>query len=103
MMSIDLDKMSRQELEALRKDVDKALESLDARRKADARKAAENAAKEHGFNLDELLSGEKKKQKSAAKYAHPENPKKTWTGRGRQPAWIKEGLASGKSLEDFAI
>ena len=27
----------------------------------------------------------------------------TWTGRGLQPKWIKEALASGRSLEDLAI
>ncbi|WP_258552046.1 H-NS family nucleoid-associated regulatory protein [Paracoccus versutus] len=26
-----------------------------------------------------------------------------WSGRGRKPAWIVEGLEGGKSLEDFAI
>jgi DNA-binding protein H-NS len=37
------------------------------------------------------------------KYRNPANPKQTWTGRGRQPGWIKDGLAKGKKLADFAI
>lgn len=28
---------------------------------------------------------------------------RTWTGFGRKPQWISEGLAAGKSLEDFLI
>ena len=27
----------------------------------------------------------------------------TWSGRGLQPRWLKEALASGKSLADFAV
>ena len=27
----------------------------------------------------------------------------TWSGRGLQPKWLKEALASGKKLADFAL
>lgn len=27
----------------------------------------------------------------------------TWTGRGLKPTWLKNAIASGKKLEDFAI
>lgn len=27
----------------------------------------------------------------------------TWVGRGPRPAWLKEALASGRSLDDFAV
>jgi DNA-binding protein H-NS/nucleoside phosphorylase len=40
---------------------------------------------------------------SEPKYANPENPSQTWTGRGRQPGWVRELLASGKRLEDLEI
>ena len=36
-----------------------------------------------------------------AKYAHPENPSQTWSGRGRRPRWVTEQIESGKSLEDL--
>ena len=54
-MAIDLDKMSKEELTALIKDAEKALKTLETRRLAEAKKAAESAAKEYGFSLDELL------------------------------------------------
>ena len=38
-----------------------------------------------------------------AKYKHPGNPAKTWSGRGRQPAWVKEHLESGKDLDELLI
>jgi DNA-binding protein H-NS len=106
-MNIDLESMSREELEKLRADVDKALKTVEQRRKVEARKAAEAKAREMGFTLEELIGGNSpgssRKPKSPAKYRNPEDPTKTWTGRGRQPAWIKEGLAAGKSLDDFSI
>ncbi|MGR3495700.1 H-NS family nucleoid-associated regulatory protein [Citreimonas sp.] len=106
-MAIDLDKLSRDELVKLISDAEKALKSLETRRKAEAKRAAEKAAQEYGFSLDDVIGGGSAKgakgSKGAPKYAHPENPEKTWTGRGRQPNWVKEWLESGKSLDDLKI
>ncbi|MFU7712705.1 H-NS family nucleoid-associated regulatory protein [Aeromonas veronii] len=39
-----------------------------------------------------------------AKYKyHEDGQEKTWTGQGRMPKAIAEGVASGKSLEDYLI
>ena len=106
--SPDLERMTLKELTALRSDVDKAIAGAERARKAEALKSADEAARKFGFSLSELTKGsapKSPKAKSALppKYRHPENPEVTWTGRGRRPAWIAEGLASGKKLEDFAI
>ncbi len=37
------------------------------------------------------------------KYQNPANPGQTWSGRGRQPAWMVAQLKSGKKLDDLAI
>jgi len=104
---MDLEKLSRAELVKLRTEVELALESLDTRRKAEARGAAEAIARQHGFNLADLVeaekAGKKKGQKNPAKYRNPANPSQTWTGRGHQPGWIKEALDAGKSLDVFEI
>ena len=103
-MDIDWDSLTLEELKDIQKRAEKAIAGFAERQRKSARAAAEAAAKEHGFSLKDLLGGEAPaKSKSAAKYRHPENPAKTWTGKGRQPNWIKEGIAAGKSLEDFAI
>ena len=104
----DLNRMTLKELVALRSDLDQAIADAQQSRKAEALKAAEQAAKSLGFSLAQLTKGSRSKTpktKSALppKYRHPENPEITWTGRGRRPGWITEGLASGKKLEDFAI
>jgi len=104
---MNLEKSTRAELLKLRADVDAALETLNHRRKAEARAAAESTAKEHGFNLSDLMhaekTGKRKGQKNPAKYRNPANPSQTWTGRGRQPAWIKQALANNKSLDVYEI
>ena len=102
-MTIDLDTLSKEDLKQLKVDVDKALKTIDARRKAEAKKAAEHAAKEYGFSLDELLGGSGKGSKSAPKYANPADKSMTWTGRGRKPNWVLDALAAGKSLDDLKI
>ena len=108
-MNEDLKSMSRKELEKLLTDVKKALQTAQARDRRDARKAAERAAAEFGFSLNELeveapkkekkVKGPKKAKKpakpSAPKYADPSDPSKTWTGKGRQPNWFRAAVEKG--------
>lgn len=106
MAKINLDKMSRQDLLQLHKDVGKALEEREKTARRDALAAVQEAAKTHGFSLNDLVGAGQKvasKATNPPKYRHPENPDLAWTGKGRQPGWIKVGLAEGKSLEDYAI
>lgn len=37
------------------------------------------------------------------KYQNPKNPTETWTGRGKQPRWLRTQLRSGRKLDDFLI
>lgn len=96
--------MSKDELKTLIKEAEKALKSLETRRLTQAKKAAESAAKEYGFSLDELLGGAPKKgSKSAPKYRNPNDPDQTWTGKGRKPNWVNDALAAGKNMDDLKI
>lgn len=103
MNDLDLNAMSLTELKQLFKDVEKAIDGFESRRKAEARAKAEEAAKQYGYSLSQLIEAAAQRPATAPKYAHPENPELTWSGRGRKPSWIIEGLDAGKSLEDFAI
>jgi DNA-binding protein H-NS len=104
-MSIKLDSMSHKELEALLEDVKTAIKSAYERDRVEARKAAEKAAAEFGFSLDEVSSGMKKPKgaKASAKYANPADKTQTWTGKGRQPNWYRELTAKGATPEELAI
>lgn len=106
-MEINLNDMSLDELKKLQTQINKAISSFEERRKQEVMAQLEAKAKEMGFTMAELLgkSAVKGKSRSAAapKYAHPENPSVTWSGRGRKPGWVVEALAAGKSLDDLAI
>lgn len=105
-MTNDLKGMTRKQLEKLLNDVKKALQSAQARDRREARKAAEKAASEFGFSLEELNEhapkksaakrGPKKARKpSKAKYANPQDSKQTWTGKGRKPNWFIDATKAG--------
>lgn len=102
---MNLDKMSRDELLDLQKQVNTALKSYDDRQKKEAHAKLEAMAKDMGFSLADFAGGKGKGKSSGAapKYVHPENPGKTWSGRGRQPQWYKDALANGKSEADLLI
>lgn len=42
------------------------------------------------------------KAATQAKYRDPVSGRE-WSGHGRQPGWIKDALAAGRELDDFAI
>lgn len=102
-MTQNLENLSSAELKELIKNAEKALKSVDARRKAEAKRAAEEAAKEFGFSLDDIYKDGGKGPKGVAKYANPADPSQTWTGRGRKPNWIVDALKAGKSIDDMMI
>jgi DNA-binding protein H-NS len=37
------------------------------------------------------------------KYQNPKDPSETWSGRGKQPRWLKAQLRAGKKLNDLLI
>nr|WP_024513157.1 H-NS histone family protein [Bradyrhizobium sp. ARR65] len=41
--------------------------------------------------------------KVVPKYQNPKNPRETWSGRGKQPRWLKAQLGAGKKLDDFLV
>ncbi len=102
-MQIDLDKLSREDLKQLINDAQKALKTVDTRRRAEAKRAAEQAVKEFGYSLDEVVTASGKGSKGVAKYANPADPSQTWTGRGRKPNWVLDALKAGKSLDDMML
>ncbi|MBP0481453.1 H-NS family nucleoid-associated regulatory protein [Sagittula salina] len=102
-MNVDLETLSRDELQKLINDAQKALKSVDARRMAEAKRAAEMAAKEYGFSLEDVVQSSGKSSKGAPKYVNPADASQTWTGRGRKPNWLIEAMQAGKSLDDMAL
>ncbi|WP_349291208.1 H-NS histone family protein [Loktanella sp. SALINAS62] len=105
MSRIDLNSMSLDDLKKPQKDVGKAIDGYEQKQRKEALTAAEAVAREHGFTLAELTGASIKKTKAASppKYRHPENSDQTWTGRGRQPDWMKEAIENGHTKDEFLI
>lgn len=107
-----LERMSLDELKNLRKKLDRAIASYETRKRQQALSALEQAARDHGFRLSELMSdrqsGKSKPRAgdagpdAAPAYVNPENPEQTWSGRGRRPRWVNDALEAGRTLDDLA-
>jgi len=110
-LSKEIEKMTRDELLKLRKQVDKAIDTLAERERKAALQAAEEAVKAHGFSLADFgIAGGKARPKGKAagsknppKYRNPHDETQTWSGRGRRPQWVKDAEAAGIPLENLAI
>ncbi|MDO5614034.1 MAG: H-NS histone family protein [Paracoccus sp. (in: a-proteobacteria)] len=103
-MTIEIEKMDLKELRELRAKLERAINSYEDRKRREALAAVEEAARTYGFNLADLTGGKTRRAGTVApKYANPQDPTMTWTGRGRKPRWVQESLDSGKSLEDLQI
>ncbi len=110
-MKAELKSMTRKELEKLRKDVDAAIQTVEARELKMAHDAATKAAADFGFSLadfsdmpETLKRGSKgPKTISAPKYRNPADATQTWTGKGRQPEWYKLEMAKGTDPQTLEI
>lgn len=101
---VDLDKMSMEELKSLKKDVDKAIAGYVSRKREEALKEVQAVAKKHGLSVDDLMGAKgKRKSKAPARFRNPDDASQTWSGRGRQPAWYKDAVNSGKKPESLEI
>lgn len=111
-MAIDLSGLSIADLDQLISDAKARIETLKKQQYAELRKALEAQARSAGFDIYELFAAGGRTRAPAAagdkrvvapKYRNPANKEQTWTGRGKQPHWVRDALASGKKLEQLAI
>lgn len=101
---MDLSKLKLAELNDLQAQVGVEMKN---REKSDMEKARADInaiAQSLGLSLKDLLGtseskGNVRKQtgKVAVQYRVPQDASQEWTGRGRQPGWVKQFLASGKT------
>ena len=104
---MDLSKYNTQQLNQLKKDIDKELK---ARRKDDVKKAQrelKEVADKYGIALSDLVSGAGgrpgKKPAGKIRFRHPDDSSRGWSGRGRKPQWVKDWESKGKSLEELRV
>ena len=107
-MSIDISGLNAAELKALAVKIEKRVVEVEKETLQTALKEMRAVADKLGAAFDEVIAlhsgkGKKAASKAAPKYANPDNPSQTWTGRGRKPAWVKTALEAGKSIDDLTI
>jgi len=104
-----LESLSVSELNNLKIDIDKEISLRKDSERDNVRKELEQLAKERGYVLDDLLGKRAKtatghtRKPAKIKYQHPGNKELTWTGRGRQPAWVKDWVTGGHAIEKLAV
>jgi DNA-binding protein H-NS len=89
-------KKAREQILAIAQDVGLPVTALIKVGGAKANGAKQNGGKQNGGKKGAAPQGQ-------ARYRNPADESQTWAGRGRQPKWIAEALAGGKSLDDFRI
>jgi DNA-binding protein H-NS len=103
-MAKDPERMSFKELQELELKVKKAKIAVQERSRSEVREKLEAIAAEAGFKIGDLFGGRGGKgRKVAAKYANPNNPSETWTGRGRKPRWLAAKIKAGEKQEKFLL
>lgn len=103
----DLSKYSVSRLKTLQTEVDEELKKRHFLGISQAREQILHIAQSTGMSLQDLFSGSKqkgsKKEPLAAKYRHPDDAQKEWSGRGRMPGWVKDWIASGRELSETKV
>jgi DNA-binding protein H-NS len=94
---IDLSTYNLAELKGLEFDVRQEIKARQQQEVSKAREQILGIARQAGLSGDTLLAG----AALAPRYRNPADQSQTWTGRGRQPKWLADALARGKSLDDF--
>lgn len=99
------------EAEAVANELRKQLETERKGERTQAIAAAKELIKTYDLTASELgfsgkgaakRAGGDKRNVVAPKYQDPDSGK-TWTGRGKSPAWLSAQLAAGRSKQDFLI
>lgn len=98
---MDLSNMSVGDLRNLQEKIKQEMKKREHHEVAKAREQILAIAQSVGMPLKDLIgSGIRVKTGTVAvRYRHPDNSAQQWTGRGRQPKWVKEWVDGGKSID----
>lgn len=103
---MDLTDLSSAELRQLQERVKQELKQRESQDLARAREEILAIAKSVGLPLHELVAATAARGKTgpvAPRYRNPADASQQWTGRGRQPQWVKEWLDAGKDIAGLKI
>jgi DNA-binding protein H-NS len=104
---MDLSRLSLADLRALQDQVTQETKKREQQELEEAREQIIAIAQSVGMPLKELLSSDVRNRNgnsvTAPRFRHPANKSLRWSGRGRQPRWVKDWVASGQPLDALRI
>lgn len=107
-MHSQLEHKSIEDLISLRNEAERLIKQKEKDAKRELINQFKQQAAALGLTLEEVMGTAPKTTRRSGgkvppKYRNPNNAEQTWTGRGKQPIWVRELLAQGRSLESFTI
>lgn len=107
---MDLSNMSLGDLRNLQEQIKQETKKREQQEVQKAREQILAIAQSVGMPLKDLISAAGRGKSAnagtgsvAARYRNPADASQQWTGRGRQPKWVKEWVEGGKSLDDLRV
>lgn len=108
---MDLSSMSLADLRNLQEQIKQETKKREHQEVQKARDQIMQIAQSIGMPLKDLMSVTARAPKAAnagtgsvaVRYRHPDDASQQWTGRGRQPKWVKEWVEGGKSIDQLRV
>jgi len=102
---MDLSNMSASDLRNLQEQVKRELKKRETQDLQKAKEEIFAIAQRVGLPLKELVATNSRGKGGtvAARYRNPQDSGQQWTGRGRQPKWVKDWLDAGNPIDDLRI
>jgi DNA-binding protein H-NS len=111
---MDLSNLSLGDLRNLQEQVKQEMKKREVQEVQKAREQILAIAQSVGMPLKDLIASSTRGSGSAkaaggntgsvaVRYRNPDNSQQQWTGRGRQPKWVKEWVEGGKSLDQLRV
>jgi DNA-binding protein H-NS len=99
-IDMNVEHLSSAELRQLKMRIERLLQAREKQDRAAAIEEIYAIAHRLGMPLRDLMegTGRGKVGKVAVQYRNPNDPSQQWTGRGRQPKWVKDWLNAGNAL-----
>ena len=107
---MDLSNLSLGDLRNLQEQIKQEMKKREHQEVQKAREQIIAIAQSVGLPLKDLINtnvrGAKGTQAGgsvAVRYRNPDNASQQWTGRGRQPKWVKEWVEGGQPLDQLRV
>ncbi len=102
---MDLSNMSVGDLRNLQDQIKQEMKKREHLEVAKAREQIMAIAQSVGVPLKDLMASAPRAKSGtvAVRFRHPDNASQQWTGRGRQPKWVKEWVDGGKSIDKLRV